>query len=170
MKHTKEDYIKAAQNSFSIAQMCVELGVKPIGGNYQTIKNKIKEYNIDISHFTGRAWNQGKRYRIINKPKSLEEILKENSPYQSFKLKERLLELKADNVIPVFVPVENKHCSRCRVELPTAKLNKLKAEGTIVCEYDGKAFEVKFFDANGDTLDVVTTPTELLELVEEYQG
>ena len=92
MKHTKEDYIKAAKNSFSIAQMCVELGVKPIGGNYQTIKNKIKEYNIDISHFTGRAWNQGKRYRIINKPKSLEEILKENSPYQSFKLKERLLE------------------------------------------------------------------------------
>lgn len=92
MKHTKEDYIKAAQNSFSIAQMCVELGVKPIGGNYQTIKNKIKEYNIDISHFTGRAWNQGKRYRMINKPKSLKKILKENSPYQSFKLKERLLE------------------------------------------------------------------------------
>ena len=43
-------------------------------------------------------------------------------------------------------------------------------EGTIVCEYDGKAFEVEFFDSNGDTLDVVTTPTELLELVEEYQG
>lgn len=72
--------MKAAQNSFSIAQMCYELGIKPIGGNYQTIKNKIKEYNIDISHFTGRAWNQGKRYRLINKPKPLEEILKENSP------------------------------------------------------------------------------------------
>lgn len=43
-------------------------------------------------------------------------------------------------------------------------------EGTIVCEYDGKAFEVEFFDANGDTLDVVTTPAELLELLEEYQG
>ena len=44
------------------------------------------------------------------------------------------------------------------------------AEGTIVCEYDGKASEVEFFDANGDTLDVVTTPAKLLELVEEYQG
>ena len=43
-------------------------------------------------------------------------------------------------------------------------------EGTIACEYDGKAFEEEFFDANGDTLDVVTTPAELLELVEEYQG
>ena len=42
-------------------------------------------------------------------------------------------------------------------------------EGTIVCEYDGKAFEVEFFDANGDTLDVVTTPAELLELVEDFE-
>ena len=40
--------------------------------------------------------------------------------------------------------------------------------GTIVCEYDGKAFEIEFFDTNGDTLDVITTPAELLILVEEY--
>jgi predicted nucleic acid-binding Zn ribbon protein len=92
MEHIREDYVKAAQNSFSVAQMCRELGIKPIGGNYQTIKNKIREYNIDISHFTGRAWNQGKRYRLINPPKPLEEILKENTSYQSVKLKKRLLE------------------------------------------------------------------------------
>ena len=42
-------------------------------------------------------------------------------------------------------------------------------EGTIVCEYDGKAFEVEFFGANGDTLGVVTTPAELLELVEDFE-
>ncbi len=39
-----------------------------------------------------------------------------------------------------------------------------------MCEYDGKAFEVEFFDANGDTLDVVTTPVDLLVLVEEYRA
>ena len=33
-----------------------------------------------------------------------------------------------------------------------------------------KAFEVECFDANGDSLDVVTTLAELLDLVEEYQG
>lgn len=38
-----------------------------------------------------------------------------------------------------------------------------------ICEYDGKAFEVEFFDSYGDMLDVVTTPAELLELVEGYQ-
>ena len=43
-------------------------------------------------------------------------------------------------------------------------------EGTIVCVYDGRAYEVEFFDKIGNTLDVVTTPTDLLVLVEEYQG
>lgn len=39
--------------------------------------------------------------------------------------------------------------------------------GTIVCEYDGKAFEVEFFDLYGNTIDVVTTPTELLTVVDD---
>ena len=41
-------------------------------------------------------------------------------------------------------------------------------EGTIVCEYDGKAFEVEFFDGKGDTIDVLPTPATLLALVKEY--
>lgn len=40
-------------------------------------------------------------------------------------------------------------------------------EGTIVLEYDGSCFEVEFFDVNGDTIDVFTTPAEILELVTE---
>ena len=40
--------------------------------------------------------------------------------------------------------------------------------GPIVLEYDGKCFEVEFFDENGDTIDVVTTPVEFLELVQSY--
>ena len=92
MKRTKEEYEEAAKKSLSIAQMCRELGIKPIGGNYRVIHNKIKEYNLDISHFTGKAWNQGKRYRQINKAKPLDDILKENSFYNSYKLKKRLLE------------------------------------------------------------------------------
>ena len=42
-------------------------------------------------------------------------------------------------------------------------------EGTIVCEYDGKAFEVEFFDSEGDTINVFTTPVEVLELLIEYK-
>ena len=43
-------------------------------------------------------------------------------------------------------------------------------EGTIVHEYDGSAFEVEFFDKDGNTIDVYTTPTEFLEVVWEYNG
>lgn len=37
-------------------------------------------------------------------------------------------------------------------------------QGTIVLEYDGTTFEVEFFDKEGSTLDVLTTPAELIEL------
>ena len=36
-------------------------------------------------------------------------------------------------------------------------------EGTIVCEYDRKVFEVEFFDSAGNTIDVFTTPFEVIE-------
>ncbi len=35
-------------------------------------------------------------------------------------------------------------------------------QGVIVLEYDGTCFEVEFFDLNGDTIDVFTTPADLL--------
>lgn len=38
-------------------------------------------------------------------------------------------------------------------------------EGTIVLEYDGQYYEVEFFDSNGDTIDVLTTPANILECV-----
>ena len=41
-------------------------------------------------------------------------------------------------------------------------------EGTIVLEYDGTCFEVEFFDDEGDTIDVLTTPAEVLELIQKY--
>lgn len=56
-------------------------------------------------------------------------------------------------------------------ELDVVRLTKefeglpIGTEGTIVCEYDGKAFEVEFFDNDGDTIDVFTTPKEVLIVV-----
>ncbi len=60
-------------------------------------------------------------------------------------------------------------------ELDVVRLTKefeglpIGTEGTIVCESDGKAFEVEFFDSEGDTIDVFTTPVEVLELLIEYK-
>ncbi|MBQ2848063.1 MAG: DUF4926 domain-containing protein [Clostridia bacterium] len=55
-------------------------------------------------------------------------------------------------------------------ELDVVKLKKefnglsIGTEGTIVWEYDGSYFEVEFFDMNGDTIDVFTTPADVLDL------
>lgn len=59
-------------------------------------------------------------------------------------------------------------------ELDTVKLindfDGIKAGtiGVIVCVYDGSAFEVEFFDFEGNTIDVATTPSNLLELEKSY--
>ena len=56
-------------------------------------------------------------------------------------------------------------------ELDVVKLTKefnglpIGTEGTIVLEYDDKFFEVEFFDSNGDTIDVITTPVDVLKLI-----
>ena len=51
----------------------------------------------------------------------------------------------------------------------TAEFKGLPAgtKGAIVLEYDGTYYEVEFFDAEGDTIDVLTTPAEILELFDE---
>ena len=38
-------------------------------------------------------------------------------------------------------------------------------EGTVVHKYDDVMFEVEFVDTNGDTIDVFTTPKEVLIVV-----
>ena len=101
--YTDEQFIKAVQDSLSIAEVCRRIGIVDRGGNYRVVHKKIDELGLDISHFTGKAWNQGKRYRQINVAKSLNEILTENSYYQSSKLLKRLI--KED--------VKERKCERC---------------------------------------------------------
>ena len=92
-ERTEQDYRDAASKSFSIAGMCRVLGLGAFGANYRRIHKAIKEYNIDISHFTGKGWNIGCIFdpsRGIKK--DLSEILVENSTYDNtVSLKSRLL-------------------------------------------------------------------------------
>ena len=41
-------------------------------------------------------------------------------------------------------------------------------KGTIVLEYDGKFFEVEFFDDDGNTIDVLTTSADCIELDRKF--
>ena len=85
-----EDYENAVKNSLSFAGVCRCLGIVPKGGNYATVKNKIKKYNIDTSHFTGKGWNIGLLFRPM-KEYDLEYVLKKDFPYNTQRLKKRLI-------------------------------------------------------------------------------
>lgn len=88
-KWTEENLKEAARKSTSVRQVLGLLGLKQAGGNYYQIKKYLDFYKVDIMHFTGQVWNKG--LKLIGKPRiPLEQILVENSNYQSFKLKKRL--------------------------------------------------------------------------------
>jgi hypothetical protein len=93
MKYTIDELKKAIKNSYSIRQLLKQLGLAEAGGNYKTIKNKIEEFNLDVSHFHGQGWRRGSKYPVVP-AKPTKDLLVKNSHYQSFKLKNRLFKEK----------------------------------------------------------------------------
>lgn len=89
-KRSKEDFERAVRTSFSIAEMCRNLGLKPCGGNYRLMHNAINEYKLDTSHFRGQGWNVGLKFKP-SPAKPITELLVKDSRFQSYKLKNRLL-------------------------------------------------------------------------------
>jgi 5-methylcytosine-specific restriction endonuclease McrA len=88
-KWTSDDLKKAVNSSKSIRQTISKLGLIEAGGNYVQVKKYIELYKINTDHFNDQPWNKG--LKIFKKPViSLEDILKKNSDFQSFKLKKRL--------------------------------------------------------------------------------
>lgn len=91
-KWTDEQFISAVKSSLSYAEVIRKLDLIPAGGNYNTVKRKIKELNLDISHMTGQVWNKGDKFRTINSVIPLKDILIENSTFtNSNRLRIRLL-------------------------------------------------------------------------------
>lgn len=91
VKYSKELLEEAVKDAYSIAQVCRNLGLKPVGGNYKTVTQKLELYGIDTSHFTGKLWSKGKSLTKATCRFSLDEILKEGVNYKSDDLKKRLI-------------------------------------------------------------------------------
>ena len=54
--YTKEWLEELCLNSYSYAEVLQKAGRKQGGGAQATLRKKIQEFNIDISHFTGQRW------------------------------------------------------------------------------------------------------------------
>lgn len=56
---SKEEVEKIVAESYSIREVARKMGYSPNGGGTaSSLKNMIKEYNLDTSHFTGQGWNK----------------------------------------------------------------------------------------------------------------
>jgi len=99
--------------------------------DFGKISKQIKQVNDKIVEYKEKCDKQTetiapKIAELQNKMKLLEEEIPQDlfSKYKA---------IKADKIFPVFVPLTNGHC-RCGVEIPIAKVNKVKSEGMIICE------------------------------------
>ena len=85
-QYTKEWLQELCQDSYSYAEVLQKAGRKQGGGTQATLRKKIEEFGIDISHFTGQQWHKSPHHQDTlcknsSKEKySLEEIFISNSP------------------------------------------------------------------------------------------
>ena len=91
-KWTDNQFIEAVNSSLSYSEVMRKLNLRPAGGNYDTIKKKIAELNLDVSHMTGQGWNTGERYHALRQKRDLKEVLVQDSTWISTNnLRKRLL-------------------------------------------------------------------------------
>jgi len=126
-RYEKTRLEEIVKNSLSIAEVCRKLDIRPVGGNYKTLKKYFQIYDIDISHFTGQGWNCGKNYKFFGKKYSLDEIMIEKSTYTStVKLKDRLIK----------IGIKENKCEECGI-----------------IEWNGKKLSLHLDHINGNNLD-----------------
>lgn len=168
-RYTEQQVRDAVANSPSLTAALRCLGLRPAGGNHQTLRKLIKEYGISTEHFQP-IWTlrgPGPRRAI-----PLEQVLVENSQYNRCKLKERLYEvglrrrqcelcgqgerwrgeamsLILDHINGVATDnrIDNLRivCPNCAATLPThcGRKNRLLREERS-CLYCGRKFMVKY--------------------------
>jgi len=137
MKYTEEDFINAVKSSTSIRQVLKKLGLKEAGGNYTIAKTRIKNLGLETSHFKGQAWNKGK---TLGPRKSVKEFLTIDRihPYQSYKLKNRLLQ----------EGIKNHQCECCGIKEWNGKPAPLELDHINGVNYDNRLENLRILCPN----------------------
>lgn len=87
---TDGELIVAVEGSGSYRQVIFKLNLIPAGGNYSHIVRKIKELELDTSHFYGKNWNRDGHFSFHLPETPTEQWLVKGSTVQSNTLKRRL--------------------------------------------------------------------------------
>lgn len=94
MKYTKEVLEDLVKESYSVAEVIRKLGLKVAGGTHSHISRRIKQFDIDTSHFLGQSSNKGKAPPTKLKANEI-LVLDEDLHYRkkSYQLKRAMLEM-----------------------------------------------------------------------------
>ena len=92
MKYTKEVLVKVIAENNSMAGVIRSLGSKQSGGLHYHLMLRAKEWNIDMSHFVGKAGISNKK-KTRCETLSLDSVCVENSKYNRTDLKRRLIKI-----------------------------------------------------------------------------
>lgn len=82
-QYSKEWLSELCKDSYSYAEVLRKAGRKQGGGAQATLRKKIEEFQIDISHFTGQRWQDSpnqNEHKEIREKYDLEEVFRANSP------------------------------------------------------------------------------------------
>jgi hypothetical protein len=85
--HSEREIREAVENARSMSEALRALGLRPAGGNFQTLKKLTTHFGVTTDHFDP---NWRRRVRPAQRATPLEEVLVENSTYNRRALKRRL--------------------------------------------------------------------------------
>ena len=85
---SKEKAEEVVKEVYNVADFCRAVGWQPRGANYQVFYKYVKEYNLDISHFTGRKTNLGNKNKV---GLSKEEFFKKDKLIKSSDLIKKII-------------------------------------------------------------------------------
>lgn len=128
MKYTKELLEAIVKESLSVAQVIKKLGLKQAGGTHHYISKKLKCFEINVEHFTGRASNHGDMHKGGPAKRTWQEILvlrEDGKRQRAFVLRRALIESGS-----------NYECSICNIK-----------------EWFGKTIILEVDHLNGDYCD-----------------
>ena len=123
-------------NNMSILEKKLMYLAERVNAILSEFENTKKRYNVAKQKYSAhKAAYEKKQSELMPEiEKKRQEIKKLESgidPVYLAKYKQR----RADKIYPVLVPLLDKTCGGCRMELPSASLQKLKENGFLECEH-----------------------------------
>jgi hypothetical protein len=102
-RYTDKELQEAVRECHSMRAVLQKVGLVPAGGNYEVVKKRIKELNLDTSHFTGQGHLRGKNHAF--RTRNLQQVLVHRKLENTWRLKNRLIQ----------EGLKDRRCELCRL-------------------------------------------------------